>query len=286
MSSRAAIAATAAARSRCYKPGMAWHRHIREGDELAVLDYGGDGVPVILLHGLAGHAEEWVDTATHQIAGAHVLAPDARGHGRSVHLPKDVSRKAHADDVAFLVEDLDLDSAILVGQSLGGQTALLVAAKRPDLVRGLVMVEAGPDRGTEDATAEVEEFLSSWPRPFPTREAAERFFGGPSLRATRWADGLEVRGGGLWPRFEVEVMMRTLREATESSCWDDWGAIQCPTLVVTAHDGILSVSEKSRMKATHPRARWSEIAGAGHDLHLENPDAWNRVLDVFIRNCD
>jgi hypothetical protein len=61
--------------------------------------------------------------------------------------------------------------------------------------------------------------------PFASREAAFEFFGGPSLNAAAWVDGLEHRDGGWWPRFDVEVMVRTLREANSRSYWGNWERI-------------------------------------------------------------
>jgi pimeloyl-ACP methyl ester carboxylesterase len=191
----------------------------REGVRLAGLDFGGDGPPVLLLHGLAGYAGEWAETAGWLSERARVVALDARGHGRSERLPADVSRAAHVADAALAVERLELGRIVVVGQSLGGLTALLLAAERPDLVRGLVIVEAGPHGGGDDPEAdaariaELEDSLRRWPVPFPSRESAVEFFGGPSLTADTWADGLELRDGGWWPRFDVGVMARTLAEA-------------------------------------------------------------------------
>src|SRR5436190_819768 len=116
----------------------------RDGVHLGGVDFGGDGPATLLLHGLAGHAGEWTATARWLTGRCRVVALDARGHGRSERHPADVSREAHVGDAAFAIESLGLAPAIVVGQSLGGQTALLVAADRPDLVRGLVLADAGP----------------------------------------------------------------------------------------------------------------------------------------------
>jgi pimeloyl-ACP methyl ester carboxylesterase len=173
----------------------------RDGVRLAGLDFGGDGAPVVLLHGLAGHAGEWAGTAGWLRERARVVALDARGHGGSERFPPDVSRAAHVADAAFAVERLGLARAVVVGQSLGGLTALLLAASRPDLVRGLVVVEAGPgggaDAGAREADlADLETSLRRWPVPFVSRAAAVAFFGGPSPAAEAWAGGLEPRDGG------------------------------------------------------------------------------------------
>jgi len=90
---------------------------------------------MLLLHGLGGHVGEWADTADGMKDRARVVAFDARGHGRSERRPEDVSREAHVADVAFVIEQLELGPVVVVGQSLGGVTALLVAAEHPELVR-------------------------------------------------------------------------------------------------------------------------------------------------------
>jgi pimeloyl-ACP methyl ester carboxylesterase len=84
-----------------------------------------------------------------------VLALDARGHRVSERFPLDVSRAAHMADVVFAVEGLRLGRVVLIGQSLGGQAAFLVAAERPDLVRGLVIADASPVEDDGTTVAEV-----------------------------------------------------------------------------------------------------------------------------------
>jgi pimeloyl-ACP methyl ester carboxylesterase len=105
----------------------------RDGVHLAGLDFGGDGPPVLLLHGLAGYAGEWSETASWLTGRCRVIALDARGHGSSERFPADVSRSAHVADAVFAVQALGLDPVVVMGQSLGGLTALLFAAERPDL---------------------------------------------------------------------------------------------------------------------------------------------------------
>jgi pimeloyl-ACP methyl ester carboxylesterase len=254
----------------------------RDGVRLACRDFGGEGPPVLLLHGLAGQAGEWDDTAGWLSERHRVLAPDARGHGRSDRFPRDVSRAAHIADTTFVVEQLDLGPVMLVGQSLGGNTALLVAAERPELVRGLVVAEASPAEGSDAAVAEVGEALARWPVPFRSQNAAVQFFGGPSLSAEAWAGGLEHRDDGWWPRFEVDVMMRTLRESVTRSYWTEWERIYCPTLVVRAGNGIIPATETRAMVDRLPHARLVEVTGAEHDLHLSHPSEWRDAISDFI----
>jgi pimeloyl-ACP methyl ester carboxylesterase len=254
---------------------------------LAGLDLGGEGPAALLLHGLAGYAGEWTATARWLTGRCRVVALDARGHGRSERLPADVSRAAHVGDGAFAIEALGLGPAIVVGQSLGGQTALLLAAERPDLVRGLVLADAGPAGLDDEAAvdANVDDLIRSlgrWPVPFPSSKAAVDFFGGPSASAEAWAGGLEERDGGWWPRFDVDVMARTLREATGRSYWDEWERISCPVLVVRGGRGQLSVADARAMAERGHRVEVVDLPEAGHDLHLDSPDEWRAAVSRFF----
>jgi pimeloyl-ACP methyl ester carboxylesterase len=170
---------------------------------------------------------------------------------------------------------------ILVGQSLGGHTALLVAAARPDLVRALVMVEASPGLPDADGVADVERWLASWPVPFPSPGAAARFFGGGPA-GSGWAAGLEEREDGWWPRFDPALMVRSLTDTSPRSFWREWEQVACPTLVVLAGSGIIPSVDVRAMTRTRPDAVMAHIPGAGHDVHLEAPDLLRSVLEDFL----
>jgi pimeloyl-ACP methyl ester carboxylesterase len=219
----------------------------RDGVRLAYREYGGVGQAVVLLHGLAGNADEWAETAEWLRERHRVVALDARGHGRSERLPGDVSRAAHVDDVAYVIEQLELAPVALIGQSLGGLTALLVAAERPDLVAALVLAEADPAEDPE-APAAVEQALR------------------------RWQD----------PPFDVDLLVRTLREAVGRSYWEEWERIECPTMIVRGSEGTMPRNEADAMVARLPQARLVEIPGAGHDLHLDRPAEWGRLVADFL----
>ena len=214
---------------------------------LAYRDHGGEGDAALLLHGLAGDSEEWAGTAEWLKERRRVVVFDARGHGQSERMPADVSRAAHVADAVFVIEQLELAPVALIGQSLGGNTAMLAAAERPDLVAALVLAEAGP---AEDpvAPAAVEEAL------------------------LRWQD----------PPFDVDLLVRTLREAVGRSYWGEWERIECPSLIVRASDGTLGADEAAQMVERRPGTKLVEIADAGHDVHLDRPAEWRGVVTAFL----
>jgi len=214
------------------------------------------------------------------------VAPDALGHGANEGRPDDVSREAHVADAVAVIEGEQLAPAVVVGQSLGGITAMLLAARHPELVHALVVIEASPAGGDpelEKFVAEVAARLHRWPVPFATRAAAVEFFGGEdSAAAPVWAHGLEQRADGLYPRFDVEILAETLRQALANEHWQDWERIRCPTLIVRGEHGTLDPQIATEMLERLPHARLVEIAGAGHDVHLERPSEWRAALQAFL----
>jgi pimeloyl-ACP methyl ester carboxylesterase len=256
-----------------------WYCEERDGVRLACRDFGGRGRCVMLLHGLAGYAEEWADTARELSVAHRVVALDQRGHGRSDRAPKDVSQNAFVGDAEFWLERLALAPATVVGQSLGGVTAFLLAARRPDLVSRLIVAEATPDP-EPNAIDGVVSWLAEWKRPFGSIDEAVGFFGDTTWGRT-WAAGLEVRDDGYWPSFDLDVMTRALRHTAHESYWNDWHSIRCPTLVVRGQGGVRE-DVVARMLRELPSARAITIADAEHDVHLEQPRQWSQALLAFI----
>jgi pimeloyl-ACP methyl ester carboxylesterase len=249
---------------------------------LRALDFGGEGPGVLLLHGLAGTALEWAETASWLAEGHRVVALDQRGHGRSERRPADVSRRAFVEDAVAAIEELRLAPVVLVGQSLGGHTAFLVGAERPDLVRGLVVVEATPAGEDPALPGQLGSYFSSWPVPFPSEDGAVEFFGGESLRARAWAGNLVAGPDGLRPAFDVDVLVATMAATVTESYWDKWRALTVPTLLVRGEQGEVSRADGGQMAAANPMVETVTVAGAGHDVHLDAPDAWRAELERFL----
>ncbi|MFF0475370.1 alpha/beta fold hydrolase [Streptomyces sp. NPDC004284] len=267
---------------------------VRDGVRLSCRDWGGgggsggSGSDVLLLHGLAGHSGEWEAVARLlRDAGHRVVALDQRGHGASERHPADVSRAAYVADVVAVVEELGLVRPLLVGQSLGGHTALLTAAAHPDLPRALVLVEAGPGGAGPELPEQIGGWLRAWPVPFPSREAAVAYLGnGKPAVGEGWAEGLEERDGGLWPRFEPAVMERSLDELTRRAFWEEWAAVRCPALAVLGEGregGIIGGDEYAEMVRVRTGLHGVSLPGTGHDVHLERPGVLGRVILDFLR---
>jgi pimeloyl-ACP methyl ester carboxylesterase len=267
------------------EPNTGWTERavVRDGVRLVARDQGGPGRPVLFLHGLAGYGGEWDATVAGMRGRYRAVTLDQRGHGASERRPRggDMSRSAYVADVVEVITALGLDDVVLVGQSLGGNTAMLVAAARPDLVRSLVMVEAGARGLVAREMDRIGAWLDSWPVPFGSLDAAADFFsGGPA--GAGWAAGLERRDDGWWPRFDAGLMVRSLAGLVRPSFWREWRQVSCPTLVVLGESGIIPLDEQREMMSARPGTVMVAVPGAGHDVHLDAPAALRAVLTDFL----
>jgi pimeloyl-ACP methyl ester carboxylesterase len=212
------------------------------------------------------------------------VALDQRCHGRSTRMPDNLSRDAFVDDVAAVIAAAAIDRpVILIGQSMGAHTAFLTTARYPDLVSHLVMIEGDIGGGDDEELARLRKALASWPVPFPTYDSAMHFFGGDNELGRAWADSLEQRVGGLWPRWNIDVMVRTMAPVFAREYWPEWKSLPHPTLLVLGQTGSIDPGRVDRMLAARPATRRVTIEGAGHDVHLDQPRAWLHALDAFLR---
>ncbi|WP_354295164.1 alpha/beta fold hydrolase [Plantibacter flavus] len=232
-----------------------------------------------MLHGLAGSSREFLPTAR-ALAGRSVVLIDQRGHGESTRRPMDTSRAAYVSDVARVIESETSEPVIVIGQSMGAHTAMLLAAGRPDLVRALVMLEGDQGSGTVEEHRALGHFFRSWNVPFASRsEAAAELGDGPLERA--WVEDLEETADGLVPRFDADVMQATI-EAVGEPRWHEWESIDVPTLVVYADGGMFTECQKSAFVSQGRRVRRVDLSGASHDAHLDAHEQWAEALRTFI----
>jgi len=259
-----------------------WGRVERPDAEIWYHDTAGDLPVVVLLHGLAGYALEWGATIAALRSDHRVISVEQRGHGSSTRRPADVSRAAYVADVVAVLDDLGVAQAPVVGQSMGGHTAMLLAAGNPDRVTRLVMVEAGLGGGDPGDIDGLAAWLRGWPAPFADRDAFLTFFGGSRSVAEGWADGLEQRADGLWPQWDAEVLVRAISKVADREYLDEWSAVHTPTLLVRGEHGSVPERQVESMSALRPATELAVVAGAGHDLHLEAPEALTPLLRRFL----
>src|SRR5437763_10626095 len=128
--------------------------HVR-GLELAY-DAAGAGAPVVLLHGFPFNRSLWREQATALAASYRVVTPDLRGFGASTVVAEPATMESLAEDVAALLDELELKRVTLGGLSMGGYVALAFYRLFPRRVRALVLADTRPQADTAEARANRE----------------------------------------------------------------------------------------------------------------------------------
>jgi len=269
---------------------------------LHLLDWGGEGVPLLLLHGFGNESHIWDDFAPAVAPHYHTLAMDHRGHGDSDWDPK--ARYAHEHmvaDVEAVTAALGIDRLVVIGHSLGGRIATLFADRNPERMAGLVLVDIGPDldlRGVTRIRLEVE----SEQRPvFGSVEEYSRVLslaypaGRPDAVMRMAVHGLRLRDDGRYvlkmdpllrgggPSEEPELGEERGRAMSET-LWKALARISCPTLVVRgAASDVLSPDIADKMvDETLARGRLAIVPQAGHSVMTDNPDGFREAVTDFI----
>jgi pimeloyl-ACP methyl ester carboxylesterase len=246
-----------------------------DGLELAVTEFGGSGPPILLLHGLMGRASTWWAAAGWLARHGRVVGLDARGHGRSgARGPWTTDRMAA--DVADVLADLG--PAVVVGHSMGGLHGLVAAARRPDLVRALVVEDMGVDfRGRGDADTRA--WFAAFPPSFPALAAVRRAFGGREF-GDYMCECVEERGDGYHPLARVEHTTAIATEWAERDHWDAVRAVRCPALLVEAEESVAPEGQMALMAARMSAATHVRVPGAGHLVHAR--PAFRPLVESFL----
>lgn len=256
----------------------------------------GSGEPVVLLHGFTGSAANW--RGVMEILASHyrVLAIDLIGHGRS-DSPDTVARYTMSSvsaDLGSLLERIGALPAHWLGYSMGGRLALYAAVGQPQWVRSLILESASP--GLRDAaeraarrrqdealavrieTAGIEAFVQSW-EAMPLFASQERLSAETKagLRSVRLANSIRGLAGSL----------RGMGTGAQPSLWERLDQIDRPVLLIAGGLDEKFVEINRKMAGAIPGVALHVMAGSGHTVHLERPDAYvELVLDFLSQASD
>ncbi|MEU0049408.1 alpha/beta hydrolase [Streptomyces sp. NPDC006184] len=250
-----------------------------------------DAPGVLLLHGLMGRASHWAATAR-WLAGRHrAVALDQRGHGRSDKpAPAAYTREAYVEDAEAAVEQLGLGPVLLVGHAMGALTAWQLAAKRPDLVRGLIICDMRASALGAASQREWADWFRTWPLPFASLADVRAWFGEHDpwverpnpARGAFYAEVMHECEDGWRPVFEPEQMLSSREAWVYDAHWEELAQVRCPALVVRGLDGELGRAEAQEMVRVLPRGAYAEVPDAGHLAHYDHPESWRAAVEPFL----
>ncbi len=243
------------------------------------------GGTLLLLHGFASSTwTSWRDLAPRLSDRFHVLGIDLRGHGDSDWDPAtNYTLQAYSDDVEAALAALDRRPQAIIGHSMGGRLALLYAARHPDSLRRLVLVDAKVAGGRTPP-----DMIANYPERFDTvAEAdafAERQFG--RRRARYEYEFVRHIDGTVDWRFDLVGQRRSRAgpdPVLDEGQWSQYAAVRTPTLVFrSGRSGAISPADLALMKELSPDVRLIEYESSGHSLHQDEPERFWLDVTTFL----
>jgi len=247
------------------------------GRRASALVWGEAPPRLVLLHGGAQNAHTWDSVAL--ALDLPLVAIDLPGHGHSDWRPDhSYDPRTLVPDVASAVAALAPSAVLVCGMSLGGLTAIALAAHHPELVRRLAVVDVTP--GTDHAKAEPIIAFVSGPESFESFDAilerTVRFNPTRSLASLRRGvlhNARELPDGRWSWRYDATRSWRTSGGAPDfTSLWTEVSALRAPVLLVRgALSGVVSDEDEAEFRRRQPDLRTARVEGAGHSVQGDRP---------------
>lgn len=253
------------------------------GVSLPYVEHGSpSGVPLVFLHGVTDSWCSWQPVLPHLRDGIRAFALTQRGHGGASKPRRGYRMRDFAADVAAFLDALEIESAILVGHSMGSTVARHFAAAQPQRTRGLVLAGSiGRFRANAALVDYRRSTIDPLTDPIDANVASE-------FQISTLAQPIATSYLDLVVAESLKVPARVWRASFEGM-FDDDGIdelhrIDAPTLLVWGdRDSMAPQSDQQLLLAAIKGAQLRTYRGAGHALHWEEPQRFAADVDAFVR---
>lgn len=244
-----------------------------------VTDQGGDGVPLVLVHGLMGRGSTWSHHLRWLRRLGRVHTYDAPWHrGREVSDTQPISTERFVADLGAAVQALPAP-AVLIGHSMGGLHSWCLAAERPELVAAVVVEDMAPDfRGR--TTGPWEPWLQALPVEFGSESQIFDTFG--PVAGRYFLEAFDRTPAGWRLHGHTSRWVEIAAQWGTRDYWRQWRALQVPTLLIEAGDSVTPAGQMTRMHQVAHRSTYVRVAGAGHLVHDEQALAYRAAVEAFL----
>ncbi|MFE6134495.1 2-succinyl-6-hydroxy-2,4-cyclohexadiene-1-carboxylate synthase [Bacillus sp. NPDC057893] len=252
----------------------------------------GSGEPLLLLHGFTGSMETWRSFIPSWSEQFQVILVDIVGHGKT-ESPEDVT---HYDiqNVALhmkeLLDHLHIENAHVLGYSMGGRLAITMACLYPEYVRSIILenctagLESGEERKERKEKDErladkieqegIRSFVSMWEN-IPLFETQKRLAQNvkEAVRRERLANNPKGLANSL----------RGMGTGAQPSWWNELQNLKIPVLLLNGESDEKFFRLLKNIEKCIPRANFVKIDGAGHAIHVEQPEKFDTIVKGFLK---
>ena len=241
--------------------------------------------PLLIVHGLSYFSYDWMPVAAELGRSREVVAIDMRGFGDSEWSPtQDYSVPSMGGDIVAVLDDVRWPRAVLIGHSMGGRSATYVAAKHPDRVAALVLVDYSPENAPA-GSQRVARVVANTPERFANLDEALAYFK-QSDRARMQAylrpDGRIKRDPYFRDQFK-RLIEKGERPKLGVDMWQLIGEVKCPILSLRGSRSDMYATETmAKMRAANPRLSVVEV-DAGHNIAGDNATDFVAAVQAFLK---
>ena len=247
-------------------------------------DISGNKPPILLLHGFTDNGKCWARVANDLHEQYDVIMPDARGHGRTQGSLENFSYNQLGEDVVAFIKGLNIAKPFLFGHSMGGLTALIAAAKAPDLIRGIIM-EDPPFWGKgHSATVKAENLEKEieGAKAFQNKPLAEKITAIADSNP-HWSEEENIPWAESKGEYNIELLYPAQRLGMHQYPWREAAAqANCPALLLTAGNGIVKPPVAKEAAKLISDCQVVNIAAAGHCIHRDVYEETMKPVITFL----
>ena len=263
----------------------------RDGARIFYEERGSGSPPIVFVHGGAVNHTTWDEHLAHFAPRHRVVAPDLRGHGQSDPAPA-YTAEVFRDDLAALIDQLELAPAVVIGASRGGGIANRVAVDYPGRVRALVFVDYGAAgrasteapwaRTPEQTEALLATFAEDWPK-IGARRLVDSWFPEPNV-----PESLKARLTSMCAKTPPETVLEIRRHDVEEADRDAYlRRIDVPTLILQSDSGRhLGAQQGQYIHERVPGSRLHYFQGRGHGFFMSAPEEFWAQVEAFLRELE
>ena len=251
------------------------------GINIHYLRTGGSKPPLVLLHGLTGSGACWSPLARALEGEFDVVMPDARGHGNSSTPLNGYRYQDHASDVVGLIHELGLAAPVLLGHSMGGMTAAVVATQIATAIRGVILADPtflSPQRQREVHESDVVEQH----RQILSLDKGDVLAQARVRHAHRRPEFVELVAEA---RLKTRIGTFDVLRPPNPEYHQLVSTIHVPILLVIGDNGtVVSLETARKLQNLNPRLRVEQVQDAGHGLPYDQPERFEAVVRSFLRS--